>query len=190
MIGPVQLLMIETGCYLFLCPFDGCHLVKCRKGSCHIHYIGNKTTNLPLSSSLWTDLGWLTYYPKHGSHQFYYSPPKTFYLELMYLLVIDPTSHPKLVLNQFSSLLASLRKYKDIMADRSAGLLEDSLFKRLVINGCLTFFIYISAPSHKAKLIPWKRNPSWLCCLRCTSLGRCFCLIIHTYDFLVCEKFV
>lgn len=69
------------------------------KGSCHIDYICNRTTNLPLFSSLWTDLGWLTYYPKQGSHQFYYSPPKTYYLELKYLLVTDPTSHPKLVLN-------------------------------------------------------------------------------------------
>lgn len=42
------------------------------------------------------------------------------------------------------------------MAERSAGVLEDSLFKKLVINGCLTFSVYISAPSHKAKLIPQK----------------------------------
>jgi len=72
------------------------------------------------------------------------------------MLVTDPTSHPKLLLNQFSNLLASLRKCKDIMADRSAGVLEDSLFKKVVINGCLFFSVYVSAPSHKAKLIPQK----------------------------------
>jgi hypothetical protein len=69
------------------------------------------------------------------------SPPKTYYLEQKYLLVTDPTSHPKLLLNQFNNLLASLRKCKDIMA----GVLEDSVFKKLVISGCLTFSVYISA---------------------------------------------
>jgi hypothetical protein len=42
------------------------------------------------------------------------------------------------------------------MADRGAGVLEDSLLKKLGINGCLTFSVYIPAPSHKAKLIPQK----------------------------------
>ena len=42
------------------------------------------------------------------------------------------------------------------MADSSAGVLEDSVFKKLVISGCLTFSVYISAPSLKAKLIPQK----------------------------------
>jgi hypothetical protein len=42
------------------------------------------------------------------------------------------------------------------MADRGGGVLEDSVFKKLVINGCLTFSVYISAPSHKARLIPQK----------------------------------
>jgi hypothetical protein len=48
------------------------------------------------------------------------------------------------------------------MADRglrvnvSAGVLEDSLLKRLGINDYITFSAYahISAPPHKAKLIP------------------------------------
>jgi hypothetical protein len=48
------------------------------------------------------------------------------------------------------------------MADRglkvniSAGVLEDSLLKRLGINDCLTFSVYISAAPHKATLIPLK----------------------------------
>jgi len=138
--GPVQLLMIETGCYLFYILLMAVIWGSAGRGSCHIDYICNRTTNLPLFSSLWTELGWpVTYYPEQGSHQFYYWPPKTYYLELKYLLVTDPTSHPKLLLNQFSDHLASLRKCKDIMADRSAGVLEDSVFKKLVIYGCLTF---------------------------------------------------
>jgi hypothetical protein len=42
------------------------------------------------------------------------------------------------------------------MADRGAGVLQDSLLKKLGINDCLTFSVYISAPSHKAEFIPQK----------------------------------
>ena len=50
--GPVQLLMIETGRYLFFIHLIAVIWVSAGKGSCHIDYVCNRTTNLPLFSSL------------------------------------------------------------------------------------------------------------------------------------------